>query len=218
LADLSDRAPADAQGALRELSAAIARQTAHAAKIEAPKGSQILQVLIEAVDESSPAPQYDDRFDKEIDRAPMLREVAAISLGLVGGPDALAKLGEIVARHRGLLRYNAAVGLCRAGVADPEVLDALQEMFTDPDVSFDEPTRLLSDQERAKRAEAGRQQMTLFALEAVRLLADANPSADLTSLKPQLESIAQKDPDPKLRIEAAARLEQIGKTAGKTKP
>jgi hypothetical protein len=218
LTDLADRVPADSQGPLRELSAAIARQAAHAAKIEAPNGSQILRALVDAVNEASPALQFDDRFDKEIDRAPMLHEVAAISLGLVGGPDALARLEEIVVRQRGLLRYNAAVGLCRAGRATPDVLDALNEMLTEPDVKYDEPAQPLTEFDRRQREEAGRQQMALFALEAVRLLAEANPDADLSTLKPPLDRIAQNDPDPKLRIEAAQRLSQIANRGSKSKP
>ena len=218
LAELADRVPAESQSPLRELSAAIARQAAHAAKIEAPSGSQVLNALTDAIDESTPALQFDGRFDKEIDRAPMLREVAAISLGLVGGPEALSKLERIVARERGLLRYNAAVGLCRAGRATPDVLDALQEMLTQPDIRYDEPAKPFTESQRHERDEAGRQQMALFALEAVRLLAEANPDADLSALKPPIDRIAQSDPDPKLRIEAAQRLTQIANRGHESKP
>ena len=55
--------------------------------------------------------------------------------------------------------------------------------------------------------------MALFALEAIRLLADANPKADFSTIKPHVDRIAQSDPDPKLRIEAAQRLAQIANRA-----
>ena len=67
LADLADRVPADSQSPLRELSAAIARQAGHAAKIEASSGSEVLRALVDAVDESTPALQFDDRFKKEME-------------------------------------------------------------------------------------------------------------------------------------------------------
>jgi hypothetical protein len=217
-ADLADRAERNATpnavseiGAVRELAAAIARQSKHAANLEAPRGSDVFKALVEAVDESSPALQFDERFDKEIDRTPMLREVAAISLGLVGGPDALAKLEEVVARQRGLLRYNAAAGLSRAGRATPDVIEALIEMLTEPDVQYDEPAKVTSDQEKQQLKEAARQQTVHFALGTIRVLVEANPTADVTALVAPLEKIAQSDPDSQLRIEAKSRLAEIQK-------
>lgn len=218
LTELADRAERNAAqndsaaiGSLRELAAAIARQSKHAAKLEAPRDSDMFKALSQAVDESSPALQFDDRFDKEIDRTPMLREVAAIALGLVGGPDALAKLEEIVARQRGLLRYNATAGLCRAGRATPDVIEALVEMLTEPDVQYDEPAKTVSDHEKNQRKEAGRQQTVLFALGAIRVLVEANPTADLSALESPLKKIAEADTDPQLRIEGKERLAEIQK-------
>jgi hypothetical protein len=218
LTELADRAERNAAqndaaliSSLRELAAAIARQAKHAATLEAPGDSEVFKALIQAVDESSPALQFDERFDKDIDRTPMLREVAAIALGLVGGPDALTKLEEIVDRQRGLLRYNATAGLCRAGRATPAVIEALGEMLTEPDVQFDETAKSSGGQDKDQRKEAGRQQTAHFALESIRVLSEANLTADLSALEAPLTKIAEADADPQLRIEAKQRLAVIRK-------
>jgi hypothetical protein len=106
---------------------------------------------------------------------------ATFALGVVGGPDALRRLRELLDDRRPAVRYNAATGLARHG--DAAALPVLLEMLdTDNQLSFD-------DEPDAAVAARHRELVWSNALRAAMRLVAANPQADRRLLLDALERL-----------------------------
>ena len=135
------------------------------------------------------------------DARPPLRSAAAFTLGVMGGPEAEAKLAALLADPHPDVRYNAATGLARHG--NVKAIDVLLEML-DPsetagvDVEKQEPAR---DFKRAM--------ILVNGLRAADQLAAANPSADWSRLERAIERLARAEVDGAVRARAGEVLDRL---------
>jgi hypothetical protein len=116
-----------------------------------------------------------------------IRERATTALAALGGPEALARLEQILLTElrSANVRFNAAIGLAQHGNA--KCLDALAQML-DPDDTAgvdDEPDQNYKPQKQFAVHTSG--------LWAVEQLAQANPTADLRPLAEPLEKLRQRE-------------------------
>ncbi|MFM9057971.1 MAG: HEAT repeat domain-containing protein [Planctomycetaceae bacterium] len=123
-----------------------------------------------------------------------LRSAAAFTLGVIGGDEATARLGELLADGSDNARFNAAVGLARAG--RPAAWDTLGEMLALPDVEARAGDEV-SQSSRYKRT-----LVVVNALIAVGKIVDTTrqPPPD-----PVVAAIARLAEDPVANIRDAAR-------------
>jgi hypothetical protein len=111
-----------------------------------------------------------------------LRAVAAYALGVIGGEQATERLTQMLHDTYPNARFNAATGLARHGNA--ECIGVLREML-DPDNEL-----AVKDEANPNVRARKRTTVLLNGIKATLHLAQANPSADLTSLKQSLQSLA----------------------------
>ncbi|MBL9123770.1 MAG: HEAT repeat domain-containing protein [Planctomycetaceae bacterium] len=123
-----------------------------------------------------------------------IREAAAYTLGVVGGPEATSRLHALVNDAVPNVRYNAATGLARRG--DPAAIPVLVEML-DPDEKAGIATETDADSQEFKR-----QSILTNALRATTQLATANPTADLQPLATAVEKLVNSSAPEKIRIAA----------------
>jgi HEAT repeat protein len=106
---------------------------------------------------------------------------ATFTLGVVGGPTAMARLSQLLDDGRPAVRYNAATGLARHGdAASTPVL--LEMLDADNNASLDYPR----DEARSAR---DRELVVSNALRAAQRLVTANPQADRRALGDALERL-----------------------------
>lgn len=144
----------------------------------AASGPEVVAVLLEASRASDP----------EVPRPPSgaappgpgylpqaeLRAVAAYALGVVGGPEALARLGQMLHDPYPNARYNAATGLARHG--DVRCIPVLKEML--------DPTNEVAWRDESNPNDQARKRTTVLlnGLKASVQLAQSQPKADLREL------------------------------------
>jgi hypothetical protein len=122
-----------------------------------------------------------------------LREAAAFTLGVVGGPQAQARLETMLADAFPEVRYNAATALARHG--NPRCLEVLPEML---------------DLDRLEAADDRQRALIVFnALQAARQLEAANPGLNLDELIRPVERLTRADLGAQIRVEAAKVLRQL---------
>ncbi len=144
-----------------------------------------------------------------------LRSVAAYTLGVLGGDEALERLGRMQSDAYASARYNAGTGLARNG--DERAVRTLQEML-DPDNEHsakDEGSERDRDRKRVSVLQAG--------IQSTLVLAQANPEADIQPLIDRLKTLSTSEmpriQSDKARVktmarEALDRLERDRKPAG----
>lgn len=127
---------------------------------------------------------------------------AAFALGVIGGPQAVAQLEKMVLGGRGPdARYNAALGLARAG--NENATETLVEMVSP------EPLAVLDvepDEESRSRKQAS---IRLNALRAMEKLFEANPNADVESLKDAVQTLVATDVEEQIKVKAMAVLAEL---------
>jgi hypothetical protein len=130
-----------------------------------------------------------------------LRESAAFALGVLGGPEQLVLLEQMLADADANTRFNAALGLARHG--DVRSLRVLVRMLdpANPEAVSDEPDAGAVQRKRAS--------VLLNGLAAAEQLAERNPDADLTTLKAALETLKDSDAPGGIRTRAAEVLYRI---------
>lgn len=108
-----------------------------------------------------------------------VRAIAAYALGIIGGPEATARLEEMLADTYPNARYNASTGLARTGSS--LAIGVIGEML--------DPDNVLSSQDEGNTQdrEKKRTQVLFGGLQATLALHRAQPSADLSALKPKIE-------------------------------
>jgi hypothetical protein len=147
-----------------------------AAHVPLPANSELLDTLLRA------------SHDPEA----VIRLRAAFDLGLVGGPQAEARLAEMLDDLYPDVAYNAATALARHG--DVRALPTLVQML-DP-----EQTASLESEEPDAREEK-KWLIVINGLRAIEQLSAANPRADLRRLNPALERLKQAKLPPAVRDE-----------------
>jgi HEAT repeat protein len=134
-------------------------------------------------DGSAPAPAQNDDGTPTLYRPHAeLRAVAAYTLGVVGGDDAVQRLRTMLHDGYPNARYNAATGLARHG--DPACESVLREML---DPTNDKAT---ADESHAGDQERKRTTVLLNGIRATMRYFEANPTADQTKLKASLDALA----------------------------
>lgn len=135
------------------------------------------------------------------DDDPQIRVRVAFALGVLGGEEDLALLATMLRDANADVRYNAATGLARHGRL--EAIDTLVEML---DPAQQEGVEL---EQHPEMRETKRALITVNALRAARLLAAANPAADLAPLIAAMQELAQADVPTPIQVEARETLEQL---------
>jgi HEAT repeat protein len=136
------------------------------------------------------------------DDAP-LRSAAAFTLGVLGGPAAIERLGQLAGDTADDVRFNAALALARQGRV--EAFDTLSEMLALPDVAPgpDAAADPASQSRRYKRA-----LVVVNALRGLAMLVDATHEPPPRQLLDRVEQLTQ-DPVGDVRTSAAALLKKI---------
>lgn len=110
-----------------------------------------------------------------------LRAVAAYTLGVIGGPEALQRLAVMLDDPYANARYNAATGLARAG--DDRAIPVLKEMLDPENEQADRDERDPRDQAHKRTA------VLLAGIQASTLWAQKKSSADRVWLYAALERL-----------------------------
>ncbi len=130
------------------------------------------------------------------DAEPRTRSVAAMALGVIGGPKFLDKLHVLIDDSNPDVRYNAAVRLAHLG--DVAAIPVLVEML-DQEEQAGVQTEQQAEMRPFKRAV-----ITVNALRAVNQLAEKSPTANLSELKTAVDKLLAAEVPPDIRIEATA--------------
>jgi HEAT repeat protein len=172
---------------------------------------EAIALLVENVRAVDPAHPLDNaQFDETLLKAAddddsRVRTRAAVGLGVVGSPELLARLRQMLADGYPDVRYGAATRL--AVRADATAQEVLVEML-DPDqragidVEKEEASR---DQKRAS--------ILINALRAAQQLSAANRTADLDPLKRAIEKLLSAKIGAEIRVEATAVLRDLSARA-----
>jgi hypothetical protein len=117
-----------------------------------------------------------------------VRAVAAYALGVLGGEEERERLAQMAAiESYPNARYNAATGLARHGVASEHCIGVLHEMLQ-PD------NKLAAQDERGTRDKDNKRVIVLRnGIQTTVMLAQKNPTVDLSLLKKDLQAIIDSD-------------------------
>ncbi len=140
-------------------------------------------------DESSQPPPTSNAKDEESFYKPRgeIRAVAAYTLGVLGGSEAKQRLEKMLIDTYPNARYNAATGLARHGVASKDCIGVLKEMLQ-PD------NELATRDERGPRDKDNKRVIVLRnGIQTTVVLAQKNPTANLSPLKKALQTIIDSD-------------------------
>jgi HEAT repeat protein len=136
-----------------------------------------------------------------------LRSAAAFTLGVLGGPAAVDRLGQLAGDAADDVRFNASLALARQGRT--EAFDALAEMLALPDL---EPTADSASDPVAQSRRYKRALVVVNALRGVALLIDATHEPPPRQVIDRLERLTQ-DPVGDVRSSAQALLKKIERLA-----
>ena len=136
-----------------------------------------------------------------------LRSASAFTLGVLGGPGAVERLGQLASDVADDVRFNAALALARQG--REESYEAITEMLALPDVVVgpDAAADPAAQSRRYKRA-----LVVVNALRGVALLVDATHEPPPRQLLDRVEELTQ-DPVGDVRSSATALLKKIERLA-----
>lgn len=123
-----------------------------------------------------------------------IREVAAYTLGVLGGPEAIPRLHALVNDAAPNVRFNAATGLARWG--DPAAIGVLVEMLNPDDAAG-----IAGETDDAAK-DFKRKSILMNALRATTQLATSNPTADLKPLEIAVSKLVDSTASEKIRIAA----------------
>jgi hypothetical protein len=202
----------DQRGRIDELRATVAeitRQSGEAAAVDWQTSSPLAEVVLEAAGEQTEELRDDPRLKRQVPYAHSLRERGAFVLGVLGGPEALVRLDEMLGDAHPNVRYNAATSLCRHGAASPRLNSTLVEMLLDPQVQIEEPEGGFNETVKETIYSNSKQQISANALRAAQLLAKENPQAEIKPVVDAVEKLAETGEPQRLRIDAKTVLDEI---------
>ncbi len=156
--------------------------------------ADVMEAVLAASRERPTGPDPND------DRA-KLRQTAAFTLGVIGGPEALDRLALLLADPFPNTRYNAAVGLARHG--DSRAIEGLAEML--------DPTNQEAVASEASESEQHwkRGLIMMNALRAANQLAEKNPQADLTPVRQAAEKLLRPEYDQAIYLEVREAAQEF---------
>ena len=205
LAASQERSPGELQLRLSALEAlAVLADNLGPGKLR--QNEEVMRVVLEASrasDQNDPSVNDSDGNPTAYRPHAELRSVAAYTLGVLGGEEALERLGRMQSDAYASARYNAGTGLARNG--DERAVRTLKEML-DPDNEHsakDEGSDRDRDRKRVNVIQAG--------IQSTVVLAQANPEADIQPLIEQLEELTTSKM-PKIQSDKA-RLKTMAKEA-----
>jgi hypothetical protein len=148
-----------------------------------------------------------------------VRSAAAFALGVVGDEESLSRLTFLLDDAYPDVRYNAATGLCRHGVASDdevvhELFGVLSEML-DPDAT----AGITVEEDVEATREAKRWMIVSNGLRAVQQFVAANPEVDVNPLAASLKRLEADDVKRVVRKAAAnlrLSIEQQSQTSAAT--
>lgn len=200
-----ERSPGELQVRLSALEA-LAVLADNLGPAELRKNEDVMRVVLEA----SRASDQNDPVINDSDGQPTayrphaeLRSVAAYTLGVLGGEEALDRLARMQSDAYASARYNAGTGLARNG--DVRAVRTLKEML-DPDnenSAKDEGSPRDRDRKRVNVIQAG--------IQSTVVLAQANPDADIRPLIEQLDALTKSEME--LIESDPARLKSMAREA-----
>jgi HEAT repeat protein len=149
----------------------------------------------------------------------VVRSAAAFALGVVGDEESLSRLTFLLDDAYPDVRYNAATGLCRHGVASDdevvhELFGVLSEML-DPDAT----AGITVEEDVEATREAKRWMIVSNGLRAVQQFVAANPEVDVNPLAASLKRLEADDVKRVVRKAAAnlrLSIEQQSQTSAAT--
>lgn len=136
-----------------------------------------------------------------------LRSAAAFTLGVLGGDEALERLGQLSGDDADDVRSNAALALARLGRV--ESYEALGDMLALPDVA---PPAVASADAVAQSRRYKRALVVINALRGVAMLVDATNEPPPRQVLNRVEQLTQ-DPLGDVRTSAAALLKKVERLA-----
>lgn len=136
-----------------------------------------------------------------------LRSAAAFTLGVLGGDEALERLGQLSGDDVDDVRSNAALALARLGRV--ESYEALGDMLALPDVA---PPAVASADAVAQSRRYKRALVVINALRGVAMLVDATSEPPPRQVLERVEQLTQ-DPLGDVRTSAAALLKKVERLA-----
>jgi len=144
------------------------------------------------------------------DEAPVVADAGTFGLGVLGGPEAIKRLQQILREARPAdVHYNAALALARHG--DAAGLDLIVEMI--------DPATKRSLTEESEKARAAKQaRLQLNGLRAAHQLAAANPKADLATLIPVVQKVQTSDAPGVVTSEAGVVLRELQARSAEKQP
>jgi len=178
-----ERSPGELQVRLSALEA-LAVLADNLGPAELRQNEEVMRVVLEASrasDQNDPPVNDSDGNPTTYRPHAELRSVAAYTLGVLGGEEALDRLGRMQTDAYPSARYNAGTGLARNG--DERAVRTLKEML-DPDNEHsakDEGSERDRDRKRVNVVQAG--------IQSTVVLAQANPEADIQPLIQGLEEL-----------------------------
>jgi HEAT repeat protein len=173
-----------------------------------------IALLASNVGPDNPKFTEDEKLHEAISNAasdtdPRTRTVAAVVLGVLGGPKNIERLHALLDDTNPDVRYNAATRLAHHG--DAAAVGVLSEML-DPAEMAGVTIEKQEEMRPFKRA-----LITLNALRAVGQLAEKNSTADLSPLKVAVEKLLASDASGEIRVEATGTLRRLeARTVQKT--
>jgi HEAT repeat protein len=166
------------------------------------EGIALLAANVDAIEQLSDNGPLEDAIVKAAeDTDPRMRTVAAVAMGVIGGPKNLERLHAMLEDTNPDVRYNAATRL--AHHADAASVPALVEMLDE-----DETAGVEIEKTEAMRP-FKRALITVNALRAAGQLAEKNPDADLGPLKMAVEKLLSGSATGEIRVEATSALRQL---------
>lgn len=148
-------------------------------------GPEVLAVLLDASRASDQAaaspPPGEERAEPGYLPQAELRAVAAYALGVIGGPEALLRLAQMLHDPYPNARYNAATGLARHG--DVRCIPILKEML--------DPANEVALRDESNPNDQARKRTTVLlnGIKASVQLAQVQPQADLSELVPAIDRL-----------------------------
>lgn len=136
-----------------------------------------------------------------------LRSASAFTLGVLGGPAAIERLGQLAGDSADDVRYNSALALARQGRT--ESFDVLAEMLALPDVSVgaDPAADVAAQSRRYKRA-----LVVVNALRGLAVLVDATREPPPSQVLDLVRQLTQ-DPVGDVRTSATELLKKVDRLA-----
>ncbi len=194
---------------IQALAKAMAAQAQQLDRLEWHAGSPLAKMLLRAADERHDKTREDPVAKRAVTYDHLIRLGAAYCLGLIGGPEPIAKLQQMLDDGNSEVRYNGATSLCRHGIASGPVVELLIEMITEPQVTIRQPAGKISAAERGRRIDATRQTVVISALRAIEVLAAENQTDNLSQLSGAVQRLIDSKPLANVRGEAMRIAEHL---------